>query len=46
MTDPLTPPPTDAEIRRRQHSRALAMAVVLVALVVLFFGISIAKMSK
>jgi len=33
-----------AEIRRRQKSRAIMMALVLGALVVLFYAISIAKM--
>ena len=32
-------------IQERQRSRAIVMAVVLFALVVLFFGITIAKMS-
>ncbi|MGF7168685.1 hypothetical protein FHS91_000340 [Sphingobium xanthum] len=32
-------------IQERQRSRALIMALVLFALVVLFFGITIAKMS-
>ncbi|WP_269769717.1 hypothetical protein [Flavisphingomonas formosensis] len=36
---------SDSEIRRRQHSRATAMALVLGALVILFFAISIVKMS-
>lgn len=38
-------PQDQAEIRRRQKARALVMALVLGALVVLVFGISIAKMS-
>lgn len=33
-----------AEIRRRQKSRSIMMALVLGALVVLFYAISIAKM--
>jgi hypothetical protein len=35
----------DDEIRRRQRSRALVMALILGALVVLFYAISIAKMA-
>lgn len=35
----------DDEIRRRQRSRALVMAVILGALVVLFYAISIVKMT-
>jgi hypothetical protein len=35
----------DEEIRRRQRSRALITALVLGALVVLFYAISIAKMA-
>jgi hypothetical protein len=35
----------DEEIRRRQRSRALVTALVLGALVVLFYAISIAKMA-
>lgn len=34
----------DAEIRRRQRSRSIVTAVILFALVILFFCISIAKM--
>ncbi len=33
------------ELRRRQKSRSIAMALVLGALVILFFAISIAKMA-
>lgn len=44
MSDPEVPI-TDAEIRKRQRGRALAMAVVLGALVILFYAISIAKMT-
>ncbi len=33
-----------AEIRRRQRSRSIVMALILGALVVLFYAISIAKM--
>lgn len=32
------------EVRRRQKSRALVMGVLLIALVVLIYGISIVKM--
>jgi hypothetical protein len=39
------PEPSPEEIRRRQRSRALATAIVLGALVVLFYAISIAKMA-
>lgn len=35
----------DDEIRRRQRSRALVMALILGALVILFYAISIAKMA-
>ena len=35
-----------AEIRRRQRSRALVMALVLGALVALIYAIAIAKMIK
>ncbi|MBU3078150.1 hypothetical protein [Sphingomonas quercus] len=46
MTAPLPDGPiTDAEIRKRQRSRALAMALVLGGLVILFYAISIAKMA-
>lgn len=37
--------PEDEQIRARQRSRSLATALVLGALVVLFFLISIAKMA-
>ena len=37
--------PSDEEIRRRQKSRALVMAVLLAAFVVLVYAITIAKMS-
>ncbi|HEX8222672.1 MAG TPA: hypothetical protein VF605_02510 [Allosphingosinicella sp.] len=40
MTDP-----RDDEIRRRQRSRALIMAVLLGAFAVLVYAITIAKMS-
>jgi hypothetical protein len=48
MTDlekPDAPQPFDeAEYRRRQRSRANLMGVLLIALAVLFFAITIAKM--
>lgn len=37
-------PAEEAEVRRRQKSRAIVTALVLGALVVLFYAISIAKM--
>jgi len=37
-------PASDAEIRRRQRSRSIMTAVILFALVALFYAISIAKM--
>jgi hypothetical protein len=37
-------PQEEAEVRRRQKSRALVTALILGALVVLFYAISIAKM--
>ena len=41
----MTPPPDDEDaIRARQRSRALATALVLGALVILFYLITIAKM--
>ena len=40
----MIPPLDEAEIRRRQRSRAIATAVVLMALVILFYAISIAKL--
>ena len=40
----LLTPEEQAEIRRRQKSRALVMALILGALVILFYAISIAKM--
>jgi hypothetical protein len=40
-----TPPPDrDAEIRRRQRARSIVTALILFALVALFYAISIAKM--
>jgi hypothetical protein len=35
---------TDDEIRQRQRSRAKVMGVLLISLVILIYGISIAKM--
>ena len=40
----MTPEEQDL-IRARQRSRALVMVIVLFALVILFYGITIAKMS-
>lgn len=40
MTDP-----SDDEIRRRQRSRAIVMALLLGAFVILVYAISIAKMA-
>ncbi|MES2498399.1 MAG: hypothetical protein V4618_19955 [Pseudomonadota bacterium] len=37
-------PEEQTEIRRRQKSRALVTALILGGLVILFYGISIAKM--
>lgn len=37
-------PVEEAEIRRRQKSRAVVTALILGALVILFYAISIAKM--
>ena len=48
MTDPVNqaPEPFDeAEYRRRQRSRANLMAVLLIGLAVLFFFITIAKIT-
>jgi hypothetical protein len=42
--DPLPGPATDAEIQRRQRSRSIVTALILFALVALFYAISIAKM--
>lgn len=39
-------PKTEAEIRRRQKSRAIVTALLLGAFVVLVYAISIAKMVK
>jgi hypothetical protein len=43
MADPVTDP--QDEIRRRQRSRALVMAVALAAFVVLLYFITIARIS-
>ena len=40
----MTDPEEQREIRRRQKARALVTALVLGALVILFYAISIAKM--
>jgi hypothetical protein len=42
--DPAPEPLSDAEIRRRQRSRSIVTALILGALVILFYAISIAKM--
>jgi len=46
--DPVPPPRApldhDAEIRRRQRARSIVTALILFALVALFYAISIAKM--
>ena len=39
-------PEQTAEFNRRRRSRNIALGIFLVALVVLFFGISIVKMIK
>ncbi len=39
-----TPLAPDAEIRRRQRSRSIVTALILFALVALFYAISIVKM--
>jgi hypothetical protein len=47
VTPDLTPrltPAEEAELRRRQKSRSIAMGLCLGALAILFFGISMAKM--
>ena len=41
----MTPPSDEELIRARQRSRSIAMALVLAALVILFFLLTIAKMS-
>jgi preprotein translocase subunit SecG len=38
-------PEQQAEIQRRQRSRSNIMAVILIALAILFFGITIAKLA-
>jgi hypothetical protein len=47
MTEPapLDPTPSAEEIRRRQRTRAIVMAVLLAAFVILVYAITIAKMS-
>jgi hypothetical protein len=46
-TFPPRPGPLDtAELRRRQRGRNLALIAVLVALALLFFAITIVKLSK
>ena len=44
MSEALTEAET-AEVRRRQRARARVMAILLGALVILLFGVSIAKMT-
>jgi hypothetical protein len=39
-------PEEETEFRRKQKSRAVVMALILGALVILFYAISIAKMVK
>ena len=39
------PDPIEEEVRRRQRGRALVMAVLLAAFVVLVYAITIAKMT-
>ena len=39
------PLPDEAEIRRRQRSRAIVMGVLLAAFVILVYAITIAKMT-
>ena len=47
MAHPPRPTPTEAdELRRRRRGRNIAMMVVLGALCVLFYAITIAKMAK
>ena len=46
MTDRDPNEPLDEEaIRKRQRSRAVVMGLILAALVILFYGITIAKMT-
>ena len=40
------PPANQDEIRRRQRSRAIVTGLLLAAMVILFYGVSIAKMLK
>jgi hypothetical protein len=40
----MTPAPDDREIRRRQKSRALILALLLAAFAILVYAITIAKM--
>lgn len=44
MTNPITDPIDVAELRRRQKSRTRIMGILLVALVALIYGVTIAKM--
>ncbi len=44
LPDPM--PLSDEEIRRRQRGRAIVTALALGLLVILFYAISIAKMTK
>jgi hypothetical protein len=45
--DPVTPASEhEAEVRRRQRSRSIVTAALLIAFVVLVYAISIAKMVK
>jgi len=47
MADPPRPTQHEAdEMRRRRRGRNLALIIVLVALAVLFYAISIVKMTK
>jgi hypothetical protein len=41
----MTPPPDEDLLRARQRSRSIATALVLAGLVILFFLLTIAKMS-
>ena len=42
----LSAEPTDAELRRRRRQRNIAMLVMLVAVSVLFFAITLVKLAK
>lgn len=44
MSEPQAPLPEEAEVRRRQRSRALVMALALGAFVILLYAITIARM--